>query len=252
MQRRGPLSLSITPHEERPPRKADDPVNSSGVSEICDGIFVGGSDNLDCGSYTNLASRHFTDILDVGHGSEFDQTGASEGGTCYTPIPFRDNPDPDDAETMTRFLAAVWTLKRFLSRGPNPKVLVMCRKGISRSVSVVLAYQILFGTWSYLRQDLIGAVEKIVTLRSIADPAFGFLIMLKSIITSIDRFQQECKHACIVSAIIRTAEQRLGPKRPVGLVEVEKLNLFDLAFSFPIIAMIAHSHLASKSVPLIQ
>ena len=135
------------------------------MSQIDDQIWIGNSSNAHDQQF--FKDRGITHILCCAEELKF-RPGFVEASRWHH-LPIVDN-IADEAEELFREGAAL--LKKWLNEGH--KIMVHCFGGVSRSVSVVIAYYILYKGWSY---DI--AYSHCRQRRPYADPHDDFVPILR-------------------------------------------------------------------------
>jgi predicted protein tyrosine phosphatase len=138
------------------------------MCQITDRIWIGNAE--DAMDASQMEKNGITAVLNVMRTMTDMPDYKEMDGVDYTYVQLLDGP----GNTKEQFISAVLSLRKYLFDGH--KVLVHCRAGISRSVSVVACY--LWGTGVYTLED---AIDLIKEKRPIADPNPHLLRLIKVI-----------------------------------------------------------------------
>eukprot|EP01059_Diplonema_ambulator_P028351 TRINITY_DN47127_c0_g1_i1.p1 TRINITY_DN47127_c0_g1~~TRINITY_DN47127_c0_g1_i1.p1 ORF type:complete len:240 (+),score=37.37 TRINITY_DN47127_c0_g1_i1:444-1163(+) len=172
---------------------------SGSLSQITPWLYLGSlSDALD----RNLLKSHGIDyILNTakecesgGESSSDSSGGESPDGTHKWPQYLKlDLVDHADEAILSVFQRAFSFIEH--ARRENKKVLVHCRRGISRSATLVIAYLM-----QYLHKELDDAFNFVRNKRSIINPNLGFVL-------SLETFAQQLGHAPKCDGILNITDE---------------------------------------------
>eukprot|EP01064_Diplonema_japonicum_P035333 TRINITY_DN763_c12_g1_i1.p1 TRINITY_DN763_c12_g1~~TRINITY_DN763_c12_g1_i1.p1 ORF type:complete len:240 (+),score=39.31 TRINITY_DN763_c12_g1_i1:473-1192(+) len=187
---------------------------SGSLSQITPWLYLGSlSDALD---RTLLKSHGIDYILNTakecesgGESSSESSGGESPDGTCKWPQYLKlDLVDHADEAISTVFQRAFSFIEH--ARREKKKVLVHCRRGISRSATLVIAYLM-----KYSNKQLDDAFNYVRDKRSIINPNLGFVL-------SLETFAQQLGHAPKCDSILNMPDEhalsgitQLGFSQPI-------------------------------------
>uniref|UniRef100_A0A0N5B7W8 protein-serine/threonine phosphatase n=1 Tax=Strongyloides papillosus TaxID=174720 RepID=A0A0N5B7W8_STREA len=136
------------------------------IAQVTENIFLGSQDvAMD---EVLLKTNNITHIINV----SIDVPNYFPDKFVYLSLKIYDRPDTN----LNNYIPTINNfIKESLANFPNPKIFIHCNAGISRSVSVTIAYLILCCGLSYNE-----AYEKIKKVRKNARPNDGFMKQLKN------------------------------------------------------------------------
>eukprot|EP00993_Chasmostoma_nieuportense_P004341 NODE_5015_length_710_cov_8.768439_g4852_i0.p1 GENE.NODE_5015_length_710_cov_8.768439_g4852_i0~~NODE_5015_length_710_cov_8.768439_g4852_i0.p1 ORF type:complete len:208 (-),score=61.73 NODE_5015_length_710_cov_8.768439_g4852_i0:86-646(-) len=139
------------------------------ASEIFPWLYLGNA--RDAVNYDTLKSKNIKWILNIS--KEVDCPEAERLGYTYMQIDVEDNSDVpigDHFHSATEFIEN--------ARKHQERILVHCRRGISRSATIVIAY-----VMQYTNMSFDEAFDYVKAKRHIINPNLGFVLALESMTT---------------------------------------------------------------------